>query len=61
LYGFGGTSLSFGATPNTRTEQIAFNIVDMVYLYNAILDKGSFNKLEVTIHDLYLCMKIHDP
>jgi hypothetical protein len=49
LYGFGekGTfplgkielSLSLGTTPNARSEQITFNLVDMVYPYNAIMDK----------------------
>jgi hypothetical protein len=47
LYGFGGKGtfpigkielpLSFGTTPNTRSEQVTFDIVDMVYPYNAIM------------------------
>jgi hypothetical protein len=53
--------LSLGTSPNTRTEQVTFDIVDMVYPYNAILDRGSLNKLEVTIHKLYLCMKLPCP
>jgi hypothetical protein len=53
--------LSFGTTPNARSEQITFDIVDMVYPYNAIMGQGSINKLEATIHGVYLCMKILGP
>jgi hypothetical protein len=45
LYGFGGKGtfpvgkielmLSFGTAPSTQSEQFTFNIVDMVYPYNA--------------------------
>jgi hypothetical protein len=71
LYGFGGKgtfpvgkiklSLSFGVAPNARSEQITFDIVDMVYPYNAIMDRGSINKFKAAIHGLYLCMKILCP
>jgi hypothetical protein len=37
---------------------VAFDIVDMVYPYNAIMGRGSINKLEAAIHGLHLCMKI---
>jgi hypothetical protein len=33
----------------------------MVYPYNAIMGRGSINKFQATIHDLYLCMKIPGP
>jgi hypothetical protein len=33
----------------------------MVYPYNAIMGRGSINKLEAAIHGLYLCMKILEP
>jgi ribonuclease HI len=33
----------------------------MLYPYNAIMGRGSINKFEVAIHDLYLCMKILGP
>jgi hypothetical protein len=33
----------------------------MVYLYNAIMGRGSINKFEAAIHGLYLCMKILGP
>jgi hypothetical protein len=71
LYGFGGKGtfpidkiempLSFGTVPNARSEQVTFNIVDMVYPYNAIMGRGSINKFEASIHGLYLCMKIPGP
>jgi hypothetical protein len=71
LYGFGGKGtfplskielpLTFSTTPNARSEQITFDIVDMVYPYNAIMGRGSINKLEASIHGLYLCMKIPCP
>jgi hypothetical protein len=47
--------------PNARSHQITFDIVDMVYPYNAIMGQGSINKLEATIHGLYMCMKILGP
>jgi hypothetical protein len=71
LYGFGGKGtfpvgtielpLSFGVAPNARSEQITFDIVDMVYPYNAIMGRGSINKFEAAIHGLYLYMKILGP
>jgi hypothetical protein len=71
LYGFGGKGtfpmgkielpLSFDTTPNARSEQVTFDIVDMVYPYNAIMGRGSINKFEAAIHRLYLCMKILGP
>jgi hypothetical protein len=71
LYGFGGKGtfpvgkielpLSFGVAPNARSEQVTFDIVDMVYPYNAIMGRGSINKFEAAIHGLYLCMKIPGP
>jgi hypothetical protein len=53
--------LSFGVAPNARSEQVTFDIVDMVYPYNAIMGRGSINKFEAAIHGLYLCMKILGP
>jgi hypothetical protein len=71
LYGFCGKGtfpvgkielpLSFGVAPNPRSEQVTFDIVDMVYPYNAIMGRGSINKFEAAIHGLYLCMKIPGP
>jgi hypothetical protein len=71
LYGFGGKGtfpvgkielpMSFGVAPNARSEQVTFDIVDMVYPYNAIMGRVSINKFEAAIHRLYLCMKIPGP
>jgi hypothetical protein len=71
LYGFGGKGtfpvgkielpLSFDVAPNARSEQITFDIVDMVYPYNAIMGRGSINKFKAAIHGLYMCMKILGP
>jgi hypothetical protein len=71
LYGFGGKGtfpvgkiellLSFGTAPSARSEQVTFDIVDMVYPYNVIMGRGSINKFEAAIHELYLCMKIVGP
>jgi hypothetical protein len=71
LYGFGGKGtfpvgkielpLPFGVAPNARSEHVTFDIVDMVYPYNAIMGRGSINKFEAAIHKLYLCMKIPGP
>jgi hypothetical protein len=71
LYGFGGKGtfpvskielpLSFGVAHNARSEQVTFDIIDMVYPYNTIMGRGSINKFEATIHGLYLCMKIPGP
>jgi hypothetical protein len=68
-YGFGGKGtfpvgkielpLSFSVAPNARSEQVTFDIVDMVYLYNAIMGRGSINKFEVAIHGLYLCITVY--
>jgi hypothetical protein len=71
LYGFGGKGtfpvgkvelpLSFGAAPNAWSEHVTFDIVAMIYPYNAIMGRGSINKFEAAIHGLYLCMKIPGP
>jgi hypothetical protein len=71
LYGFDGKGtipvskielpMSFGVASNARSEQVTFDIVDMVYTYNAVMGWGSINKFEAAIHGLYLCMKIPGP
>jgi hypothetical protein len=71
LYGFGGKgtfpigkielSLSFDVAPNARSEQVTFDIIDMVYPYNTIIGHRSINKFDAAIHGLYLCMKILGP
>jgi hypothetical protein len=71
LYDFGGKHtfpvgkiellLAFGTVPSTRSEQVTFDIVDIVYPYNAIMRRGLINKFEAAIHGIYLCMKISGP
>jgi hypothetical protein len=68
LCGFGGRqivalgkmtmSVTFGYVHNTRSEQVVFDIVDMEYLYNAIIGRGTLNAFEAILHPAYLCMKI---
>jgi hypothetical protein len=40
-----------------RSEHVTFDIVDMVYLYNAIMGRGSINKFEAAIHDYTSALK----
>jgi hypothetical protein len=68
LCGFGGRQIvtldkitmpvTFSFVHNTRTEQVVFDIVDMEYLYNAIIGHGTLNAFEAILHPAYLCMKI---
>jgi hypothetical protein len=68
LYGFDGKriepvrvitlSVSFSTPRNPRTEYITFDIVDMLYLYNAIFGRGLLNTFEAALHSGYLCLKI---
>jgi hypothetical protein len=71
LFGFGGKGtfpigkielpLPFGAALNAQSEQITFDIVDMIYPYNAIMGRGSINKFKAAIHGLYPCIKLLGP
>jgi hypothetical protein len=68
LYGFGRKwiepvgvitlPVSFGTPKNPRTEYITFDIVDMLYPYNAIFGIGLLNTFEADLHSGYLCLKI---
>ena len=68
LYGFGGKKIhsigriilpvSFGIGSNARTEQIAFDVVDMYYPYNALFGRETLNTFEAVISYSYLCMKM---
>jgi hypothetical protein len=68
LCGFGGRqivalgkmtmSVTFGYVHNTRSKQVAFDIVDMEYPYNAIIGRGMLNAFKAILHPTYLCMKI---
>ena len=50
--------VSFGDTANARTEHITFDVVKMPYPYSGILGRGTINKFEAIVHQLYPCMKI---
>ena len=50
--------VSFGTVSNARTEQIAFDVVDMYYPYNALFERGTLNAFEAVISYSYLCMKM---
>ena len=67
LYGFGGKQVkatgkitlpvTFDDQSNSRTEHITFDVVDMLYNYNAIFGRGVTNIFSVVLHLGYLCMK----
>ena len=42
----------------SRTEHITFDVVDMLYNYNAIFGRGVINIFRAVLHPGYLCMKL---
>jgi hypothetical protein len=68
LYGFGSKKIepvgviilpvSFGTPKNPCTEYITFDVIDMLYPYNAILGQDLLNNFEATLHSGYLCLKV---
>jgi hypothetical protein len=50
--------VSFGTPKNPRTEYITFDVIGMLYPYNAIFRRGLLNTFEPTLHSGYLCLKI---
>jgi hypothetical protein len=68
LYGFGGKQVkaigkitllvTFEDQQNSRTEHITFDVVDMLYNYNAIFGRGVTNVFSAVLHPGYLCMKL---
>jgi hypothetical protein len=50
--------VSFGTPKNPRTEYITFDVVDMLYPYNAIFGKGLLNTCEAALPLGYLYLKI---
>jgi hypothetical protein len=68
LYGFGGKQIepvevitlpvSFGTPKNPRTDFITFDIINMIYPYNAIFGRGLLNTFKASLHLAYLCLKI---
>jgi hypothetical protein len=68
LYGFGGKRIepiriitlpvSFSTPKKPRTEYITFDVVDMLYPYNAISGRGLMNTFKAILHSAYLCLKV---
>jgi hypothetical protein len=68
LYGFNGKRIkpiegitflvSFGTQKKPRTEYITFDVVDMLYPYNAIFRWGLLNTFEAVMHSAYLYLKV---
>jgi hypothetical protein len=68
LYGFNGKriepirvitlSISFGTPKKPLTEYITFDVVDMLYPYNAIFRWGLLNTFKTVLHSAYLCLKV---
>jgi hypothetical protein len=68
LYGFGGKQIepvkiialpiSFGTPQNLRMEYKTFDVVDILYPYNAIFGQGLLNTFEAALHLGYLCLKV---
>jgi hypothetical protein len=68
LYSFGGKRIElvgvitlpifFGTPQNSHTEYITFDVVNMLYPYNAIFGRGLWNTFEAGLHSGYLCLKI---
>jgi hypothetical protein len=50
--------VSFDTPQNPRIEYITFDMVDMLYPYNAIFGTGLLNTFEAALHSGYLCLKI---
>jgi hypothetical protein len=50
--------VSFGSSKNPRTEYIDFDLIDMLYPYNAIFGRGLLNTFEAALHSAYLCLKV---
>jgi hypothetical protein len=50
--------VSFGTPQNPHTEYVTFDVIDMLYPYNAIFERGLLNTFEAALHLGYLCLKI---
>jgi hypothetical protein len=68
LYGFGSQRIkpvrvttlpvSFGTPKNHRTEYTTFDVVDMLYPYNAIFGRRLLNTFKAALHSGYLYLKV---
>jgi hypothetical protein len=53
------TPFVFFSTPKKpRTEYITFDVVDMLYPYNAIFGRGLLNNFKAVLRSAYLCLKV---
>ena len=52
---------SFGEGSNFQTEDIIFDVVDIIYPYNAIFRWASLNRFGAIPYHGYLCMKMPSP
>jgi hypothetical protein len=50
--------VSFGTPKKPHTEYITFDVVDMLYPYNAIFGRGLLNTVEAALHLGYPCLKV---
>jgi hypothetical protein len=50
--------VTFGYINNTATKDVMFDVVDMEFPYNAIIERGTLIVFEEVLHSAYLCMKI---
>jgi hypothetical protein len=50
--------MSFGTPQNPRTKYITFDVVDILYPYNASFGRDLLNTFEAALHSGYLNLKI---
>jgi hypothetical protein len=50
--------VSFGTPRNPHAEYITFDMVDMLYPYNAIFGWGHLNTFKAALHLGYHCLKV---
>jgi hypothetical protein len=50
--------ITFSYVENIRTEEVMFNVVDMEFPYNAIIEIGTLNLFKTILHSAYRCIKI---
>jgi hypothetical protein len=50
--------MSFSTPKKPRIEYITFDVVGMLYPYNAIFGRGLLNMFKAALHLGYLCLKI---
>jgi hypothetical protein len=53
--------VTFGTTENFRTESVLFDVVEVSFPFNAILDRPSLYQFMVVAHYGYLILKMSSP